>query len=266
MCSEAKHISRYAFFAAVLSASLYSCSIIEVRDGCPCNVFVDLSSQSVAANDSVCVNVNGVMIRDYNMAVVPFQNYPEGVSLPIKDRQMAAVSVFPAELGKYNSQGSFYVTSGMDFPPLYAHFSLCETNETQAFVKAEMHKHYCRVSIHFVSSDLSRYALAVKSSYCGYNADGSLVEGGFHYRLRLDANGDTAFNLPRQGDASLMMEITGGVAGRREFALGSLLKQHGYDWTAEDLDDVSLTLDFAASKLVVSSVSWETPIVLDITV
>lgn len=243
-----------------------ACSILETRDGCPCNIFVDLASQTVAPNDSVCVNVNGINVRDYNRAVVPFPEYPDGVHLPIKDREMAAVSVFPANLMQYNSQGAFFVTSGVDFPPLYAHFSLCETSDTQAYVRAEMHKQYCRVNLQFISSDQSRYSLAVKSAFCGYNADGSLAKGGFHHRINPDAQGRAVFNLPRQGDSALMLEISGGAAGRREYALGALLERNGYDWAAPDLEDVSITLDFASSQLVVNSVGWSSPIILEIEV
>ena len=99
----------------------------------------------------------------------------------------------------------------------------------------------------------------------GYYTSGSPVPGFF--RCRPDPSpgqaGKTDWTacLPRQRDDSLLLHICDLNAGEetpplRTFALGHIIAAAGYDWTAPDLEDLTLDLDFAASTLTLGTDRW----------
>jgi hypothetical protein len=63
--------------------------------------------------------------------------------------------------------------------------------------------------------------------------------------------------LPRQIDASLMLEVDDGKGGYKAFALGQYIVSSGYDWTAEDLEDITVTLDYALTEIRLVIGGWE---------
>ena len=63
--------------------------------------------------------------------------------------------------------------------------------------------------------------------------------------------------LPRQSDASLMLYIDDGDTSVKAFALGQYIVSGGYDWTADDLEDISVSIDFAQTEVLVTVDGWE---------
>ena len=63
--------------------------------------------------------------------------------------------------------------------------------------------------------------------------------------------------MPRQTDASLMLEVDDGKGNSKAFALGQYIVSSGYDWTSPDLDDVSVTLDYAMTEIRLVVGGWE---------
>lgn len=70
--------------------------------------------------------------------------------------------------------------------------------------------------------------------------------------------------LPRQNDASLRLDLMDGSGLLKSFALGNYMTMSGYDWTAQDLQDASVTVDFACTKITVSVGAWENSYDFDI--
>ena len=63
--------------------------------------------------------------------------------------------------------------------------------------------------------------------------------------------------LPRQVDASLVLEIDDGKGNSKVFALGQYMIASGYDWNEPDLEDVTVTLDYALTELRLVVNGWE---------
>ena len=63
--------------------------------------------------------------------------------------------------------------------------------------------------------------------------------------------------LPRQKDASLILEVEDAKGNSKIFALGQYIVASGYDWTLPDLDDVSVTLDYAMTEIRLVIGGWE---------
>ena len=63
--------------------------------------------------------------------------------------------------------------------------------------------------------------------------------------------------LPRQMDASLMLVIDDGGGSPQAFALGQYIVSSGYDWTAPDLEDITVTLDYALTEIRLIISGWD---------
>lgn len=127
-----------------------------------------------------------------------------------------------------------------------------------------MHKHFCRITMTFITDMTSNYAVMMKSAWCGLHCSGKPMEGNYSCRLSFDRAGVAVFDVPRQGDASLLLEILREGAMTRSYALGNILVDNGYDWMAEDLEDMTISVDYAASVIRINSSAWPTEIIMKV--
>ena len=49
-------------------------------------------------------------------------------------------------------------------------------------------------------------------------------------------------------DNSLMLDLISERGGVRSFAIGNYLAESGYDWAEDDLEDITVTIDYAATS------------------
>ena len=91
----------------------------------------------------------------------------------------------------------------------------------------------------------------------------SPVGGAFSFAPERTEDGVWYFRLMRQGDDSLVMDITGGDGRTVPYDLGGAIRAAGYDWGAEDLDDIFLGVDYVTGEVSVSVVPWEEGLVYD---
>ena len=97
--------------------------------------------------------------------------------------------------------------------------------------------------------------LRIDGSVCGLEADASPAEGAFSCCAELQG-GAVSFRLPRQRNASLQLTVSSGAA-ESAFALGRILEELGYDWTALELDSCRLRLDLDATQLRLRADPWK---------
>ena len=90
------------------------------------------------------------------------------------------------------------------------------------------------------------YWAEVRGRVDGIDLDGAPSSGDF--ACRLDAGGTV--RLPRQApEEELWLDVAMPDRVVRSFTLGSQMLRAGYDWTAEDLADLDLGLDFSVTAL-----------------
>lgn len=128
-------------------------------------------------------------------------------------------------------------------------------------------KEYCMLDLRILSQDVL-LELAVRGGYCGFGPGDRLLEGTFFFRMRPDGAGRARVRVPRQGDDSLVLEIrddpAADSAAAKFFALGEYLRESGYDWTAADLADVEILIDYARTSVTLRIDRWTTVIPFDI--
>ncbi|MBO7640552.1 MAG: hypothetical protein J6S66_02200 [Bacteroidales bacterium] len=229
---------------------LPGCSVLEDRDICPAQLLLHLPPQeapvlvaleSASEPPSVQQDTLPPGVTDWS-AFIPRK--------PLWIRAAVPASVYDAVSGVKIPEGSHCPEVR-----LYRreHTSIGEqVRDTVVF-----NKPYCRLEIKVVwAQNPGAYDLTVRGNVAGLDRDGQPVPGVFRYRTRPSTAGNSFINLPRQSDDSLLLDLTAGADPVRTFALGEYLAEAGYDWTAEDLSDASVTIDFARTTLAISVAGW----------
>ena len=251
---------RLSFAAAVLLLALSSCSVKEDRDDCPCWLQIDLSTCS-RYTDLVSLkgwtderSVFGVHVPGEDFPTVHEEEVPRGMvhycahSLP----------------GSYGSTGmTVVVPEGDQSPRLYAYRADVPAYGETATDRVSLHKQYAAVAVKMENAD-DGFSVMVRGRWNGLDLVTLAPVGGtFSFAPDRTEDGVWYFRLMRQGDDSLVMDITGADGNTFPYDLGGMIRETGYDWTAEDLDDIFLGVDYATGEVSVSVIPWEEGLVYD---
>ena len=101
------------------------------------------------------------------------------------------------------------------------------------------------------------YGLNVKGEVDGYGSDGNCSVGKFCADARKMQTGEFLVLIPRQYDASLLLDVNDGSDIVKTFALGEYIFASGFDWTAPDLGDIVVGIDYARTVLSLSVIGWD---------
>ena len=110
------------------------------------------------------------------------------------------------------------------------------------------------------------FDMTLVGNVCGYCADGAPMPGRFNCSPEMVGKSSYIVNLPRQRDASLMLEVNDGTQVLKTFALGEYVKACGYDWTEEELKDVTVGIDYARTQIRIAVQGWDEVYEFDIVI
>ena len=247
MCSDAIRICVPLVLACAVA--LHSCSIKEDREACPCWLTMQVPSQGdsqmivnwvLAASDTVMEGVLNVVSGPSCTVEVPRERIWL-VAVSGSDGQFAGVQGLKIEEGK-------------PFPAVYYYRSELDTRCDSLRDTILLHKNHTCVTIRDNNPfEIFTYYLCGNS--CGFDFEGNVLEGPFRSRAEPN-NGAYSCIVPRQGDDSLRLEVYLGNELTRSFPIGELIVQSGFDWTAEDLEDIDLTLDYTDTQVTFTVNGW----------
>ena len=217
-----------------------SCSIKENRTACPCGLTVELAGLPVRP---VVLRVTG---EEYALTEVVHADTVLVLSVPRGEIAVSAVGGALAE-----GDGSVRIPEGEEAPPLYLFHADVSTDAEQVVLPVTLHKQYCSLEMLFKgpSGYGPPFEVAVQGFYGGWEPDGSPAPGPFSRRLLPGADGRAVLRLPRQGIVFSDQVV-------RTFALGSYIAAAGYDWSATDLEDLSLQVDISLTSVTISTDLW----------
>ncbi len=246
-------------FAAVCCVS---CSVLENRSDCPCDLFLDFNHESCGVFDSLSVYVSSLR----KTVTVRRTEYASGLHVTVPRSDSDTLAVYPSLLEPFIHEGCFTLDAGSSCPQLYS-FHLCFGAGGDSFRReVTMRRNYCDVDLLFVSDSPEAYVLELRSSFSGLETDGTPSPGLLRTHLAFDSSGRSRFRLLRQGDSSLMLEIISSGGAHRNIALGALLASGGYDWSAADLEDISVTIDCSSAKVTIECDEWSEEVFIPVTV
>ena len=226
---------------------LSSCSIKENRAECPCALTLELTGLPVRPV------VLGVAGEGYSFTEVIHADTVIVLPVPKGELAVSAVGGALAE-----GDGIVRIPEGEEAPPLYLFHADVSTEAEQVILPVTLHKQYCTLELLFKGPPGygPPFEVAVEGFYGGWQPDGSPLTGAFSRRLLPGSDGRAVLRLPRQGDDSLLMHIVFSDQIVRTFALGSYIAASGYDWSAPDLDDLTLHVDISLTSVTVSTDLW----------
>lgn len=224
-----------------------SCSVKENRAVCPCGLTLELAGLPVRPV------VLGVAGEEYSWTEVVHADTVLVLPVPKGEVTVSAVGGALAE-----GDGSVRIPEGEEAPPLYLFHADVSADAEQVVLPVVLHKQFCTLELTFMGPPGygPPFEAAVEGFCGGWMPDGSPASGPFSRRLLPGSDGRAVLRLPRQGDDSLLMRIVFSDQVVRTFALGSYIAAAGYDWTAPDLEDLSLQVDISLTSVTISSDLW----------
>ena len=239
-----------------------SCSVKEDRDVCPCRLFLDLGdvdTSVVKYAELVLTASDGFCSRD----TLDVENIRDGYAADVP-RGSVGVGVYWGAAGSVGDDGRLGIDYGNECPQVYMHSSLISADGESVVERVRMRKNHCIMTIRVQSETDFPFRLEAKGLVDGYESGGEPSNGDFMYAMYVDDEGKCQLGLPRQTDNSLVLEVHDRTGVLRSFALGEYVMASGYDWAAEDLQDMTVSLDYALTSVMISVEDWDEEYVFNV--
>lgn len=248
------------FVMAVAFVACVGCSVKEDRSECPCIVVLDLSGVDDGRFRSLTVRAessDGFLLHE----IVSGNPLPDKfmVKMPRGEIRMNIICEDGNEVmtGSFNDSGVYRIPENSECPPVYFTVGRLNTDTDMVEVPVDPKKNYCRVFIEMLSTGPYIGGLNIIGNVCGYDIEGRPMHGDFRFASGLEEGGVCEVNVPRQSDTSLRLQIIDGSGILKDFALGEYIAASGYDWNAEELDDIGVAIDYSRTKITFKVRDWE---------
>lgn len=251
-----KTVSGRAALAAAVLLLPCACSVKEDRVPCPC--YLDVVLPQDRAGESVGIS----LWRDVELcrASVDPANFPEAWTKPVTKGMLTLASWRGVRLA---TAAGHYLTIpfGEQCDSLYAFHEVVDATGEKAQSEVVFRKQFATVflDIRKDAEAMRRFTLLVEGGTCGFDLHSfEPVPGAFRWEGAA-AQGEriARFRIPRQSDDSLSLGIRHDGAPAGTFPLGEYIARLGYDWAAEELQDIYVTVDLVLGLVGVSVSGWE---------
>lgn len=244
-----------ALVSMVSAFIVAGCSVKERRDECPCRLLLDFSEvdASVIWSADLLVMTQGGVVYAEEVGI-PVPDGPIQVDVPRTD---LSVNAYAGHAVDAVPGVGMMIPYGEQAPELYIHSSVVDTRKEMSVEKIVMRKEHCVVSVEVSDREDFPFTLEVAGNVCGYDVNGLPVQGKF--MCGVDGNPVDGFRVvvPRQLDSSLELIVRDGTEVAKTFVLGEYLESSGYDWTKENLEDVTVWLDYSLTYVVLAVQGWD---------
>lgn len=238
---------------ALAALTLWAGCIKEDRSDCPCLLFLDFSD----VDTSVVTSVNLLMTSDEGF------EFSDEVSSGQFSDYMVKVPARQIRLYMLAGAGhclahdmSVAIPLGEECPELFVHESIVNTYGELVKERVWMRKNHCVLTVQVEAGEDYPFKLTVRGKVNGYNSDSKPVIGEFSCPAIPDELGKCEVVIPRQLDSSLVLDVDDGTGTVKTFAIGESIVAGGYDWKAENLDDVTVKLDYSLTQIALEIVEW----------
>lgn len=252
-------LSSFFFMMALLS-----CSVKEDRGECPCYL------QLVPNEGRKMAESGGFLVHVYNdehsvevLDSIPWKSFAKNnYETPIARgrKTVCCISGVSAQI----AEGELLlIEHGHQADSIFACSEMLDAIRETVSSRVVSNKQYTNVFMKYKGSGDSGfpYCFVLRGNVCGINMRTlQPVPGAFEYRTGVPDKLDIIrFRLPRQMDASLMLDIYDKDDGKLidSYAVGESIVDSGFDWTAADLDDIYIGIDKYPNTITVTVLDWE---------
>jgi hypothetical protein len=241
--------------SVLMIVAAVGCSVKEDRTVCPCVMSLDFSGLDTSVIQMVNVlamSADGVVFSDCVMVDAFDDRYERKVP-----HGLLQVSLWCGDGGMAGKDCLLRIPYGVECPPVYLNSFVADTRAESYHRKVSLYKNHCRLTVEMPDRQALPYSLTFKGGVDGYDIDGSPSYGDFSCVAFPAQEGPTQVLLPRQTDSSLMLEVDDQAPHGKIFAIGEYLAAGGYDWSAENLADVTVVLDYSMTVISISMAEWD---------
>lgn len=227
--------------------------IKEDRSECPCRLFLDFTdvdTSSIASADILMTSEEGFEFVD-----VVESGYFADYMIKVPSHQIS-LQVLAGAGHCLSSDMSVVIPYGEECPKLFRHESVINADSEVVKERIRLRKNHCVLTVQVEAGEDYPFKLTVKGRVDGYGSNLKPTVGDFSCRAVPDDSGQCVVVIPRQLDSSLALEVDDGTGSVKTFAVGESIVAGGYDWEAEDLDDVTVTLDYSLTEIALEIIEW----------
>ncbi|MBR4978845.1 MAG: hypothetical protein IKY95_07870 [Bacteroidales bacterium] len=227
--------------------------IKEDRSECPCRLFLDFTdvdTSSIASADILMTSEEGFEFVD-----VVESGYFADYMIKVPSHQIS-LQVLAGAGHCLSSDMSVVIPYGEECPKLFRHDSVINADSEVVKERIRLRKNHCVLTVQVEAGEDYPFKLTVKGRVDGYGSNLKPTVGDFSCRAVPDDSGQCVVVIPRQLDSSLALEVDDGTGSVKTFAVGESIVAGGYDWEAEDLDDVTVTLDYSLTEIALEIIEW----------
>lgn len=276
-----------AFYAVIMLVAMnIGCSVKEDRSTCPCMLVMDLSDIDKSRFQYLTVraaSADGFLFQE----IVGPDDFREDFTVNVPREDMSLMFLSEAgyddifgQMDSFDTKGSYHgypveefpdspyyeIVKGCECPPVCMYRIDVDADAEYRKLKVGLKKNYCRITVAMVSDVPYDFELEFRGNVCGYDEYGNVVEGDFFCFSDMREDASCSISVPRQADGSLMMSLSDGDGAPKEFALGKYILESGYDWTADELEDIEINIDYVNTRIIFKVRDWEKIIHFDITI
>ena len=257
MSRSLRSIARCTILSLSVLTGIAACTVKEDRSVCPCLLEVRFPDKG---------QIKGPVLLTGWSAERVFEDMVDAVEC--QDTHTRKVPKSTISFGAIDgistcvySGHSVIIPQDKECDSLYAYIDTVDCTGDRAVTEVVFHKQFATVNLRFPGRTVTAedYSFVVESNSSGMDVlTCKPVEGVFRFEPEIRYDGALRFRLPRQIDGSLSLtvrHIPSGASAR--FPLGYYIGYIGYDWEAEDLHDIYITLDLVREKADIGVAGWE---------
>lgn len=245
-----------ALFVAVALAA--GCSVKEDREACPCRLVLDFGDVDTAIVKSL--NVQAVCEGEVVFGDVVYADDFGAEYVREVPRGVLKINVWSGGDEGYG----MVIPYGCECPPIYMGSVMADARGETCREYIDVCKNHCRLTVLVEGMTDVPYSFTFRGNVSGYGSDGSPSYGDFSCVAYPGLTGESQAVLPRQLDSSLLLDVDDGTAATKTFALGEHIAASGYDWTLEDLADMTVVLNYYITYVRIIIQKWDKEFVYDI--
>lgn len=233
---------------------------MESRDSCPCELELDFRAVSEDSLTVVVVGESGLAVCD--TVTQAYLAAHSGIKRYSLTRDPMKLDVYHPFGALADPLVGYRADRNCEKMWMFSEKLIPEGERCNR--KVVLHKNYCGLTLRangLGEKGSEICALRFRSSVNGYLPGGGVSEGKFSELVIQEDDRLYRVNLLRQTDDSLLMDMVEDnpdfpTSVLRTFALGEYIAASGYDWTADDLEDLEVDIDFIVSSISLKTSKW----------
>lgn len=250
----------------ILAFLICGCTVKEDRRDCPCYTLVNVDEFIASGFSRAMVSFSTDRLinrEEINLAQYEGTGYEQ--ALPRMSNRIAVVA------GLYNSRISgdtLYVRKGLEADPVWLYTDKIICNDDGIVVAAVPRKQYCRLNIVVLGLkpwESFPYSFRVRSECNAINLYSCRpAEGEYCALAEHSPAGVCSVIIPRQAESNLLLDIFNSRDGSSldgdavfTLDLGARFRAEGYDWERIDLQDATVTIDYASLDMHLKIADWD---------